>query len=78
MLDDAFRKCDLDGCMRRMRKVRTGRGSITLTKQQMLEGFGGAEECQECGALHCDACYPQRETLELGRDEILLRRPRSS
>jgi tetratricopeptide (TPR) repeat protein len=34
-----------------------------LSKQQMLEGFGGAEECQQCGALHCDACYPQRENL---------------
>lgn len=63
MVDAEFRKCDLEGCVRRMRKVRTGRGGITLTKQQMLEGFGGAEECQECGALHCDACYPQRENV---------------
>jgi tetratricopeptide (TPR) repeat protein len=46
-----------------MRKVRTGRGGITLTQQQMLEGFGGAEECQDCGALHCDICYPQRENV---------------
>jgi hypothetical protein len=58
-----FLKCDFDGCTRRMRKVRTGRGGIILSKQQMLEGFGGAEECQQCGALHCDACYPQRENV---------------
>lgn len=63
MLDSEFRNCALDGCARRLRKVRTGRGGITLTKQQMLEGYGGAEECQKCGALHCDSCYPQRENV---------------
>ena len=63
MPDAEYLKCDFDGCTRRMRKVRTGRGGIILSKQQMLEGFGGAEECQQCGALHCDACYPQRENV---------------
>src|SRR5258708_37038397 len=63
MHDGEYRRCDVERCTRRMRKVRTGRGGITLTQQQMLDGFGGAEECQDCGALHCDACYPQRENV---------------
>jgi tetratricopeptide (TPR) repeat protein len=63
MRDGEFRKCDLDDCTRRMRKVRTGRGGIILSKQHMLEGFGGAEECQQCGALHCDVCYQQRDNV---------------
>ena len=46
-----------------MRKVRAGHGGIILSKQHMLEGFGGAEECQQCGALHCDACYPHRDSV---------------
>jgi tetratricopeptide (TPR) repeat protein len=73
MLDTEFHKCDLDSCSRRMRKVRTGRCGITLTKQQMLEGFGGAEECQNCRALHCDACYPHRENVCLRCHERALR-----
>lgn len=36
MPDAEYRECDLDDCTRRMRKVRTGRGGIMLSKQQML------------------------------------------
>jgi hypothetical protein len=52
MPDAEFRKCDLEGCRRRMRKTRTGRGGILLSKQQMLEGFGaprGTLFLPECG-----------------------------
>jgi tetratricopeptide (TPR) repeat protein len=73
VLNGEFRKCDLESCTRQLRKVKTGDGGITLTRQQMLEGFGGAEECQRCGALHCDACYPLRENVCVRCGERALR-----
>jgi tetratricopeptide (TPR) repeat protein len=40
----------------------------------MLQGYGGAEECQHCGTVYCDACYPQRENVctRCGRRELRL------
>lgn len=48
-------------CDRQMEVVdATGRGGVTLTRQEMAAGIGGAEQCWECGRVYCDKCYPSR------------------
>jgi len=50
------------GCGRQMQVIGLGQaGGVGMTRQEMLAGVGGAEQCRECGRLFCDICYPQRE-----------------
>lgn len=55
------RKCEI--CHTVMEKVQTGKGHIMLLPEEILSGYGPAEECQNCGAMYCDRCYPSRPNI---------------
>lgn len=60
---DRYVQCAIEGCTQRVRKMADTDGYASLTPQQMMQGFGCAEECQLCHALHCDHCYPSRDNV---------------
>jgi hypothetical protein len=35
-------------------------GGVFMDRDEMIFGFGVAEQCRECGRLYCASCYPQR------------------
>jgi hypothetical protein len=47
-------------CGQRMQKIGIGKGSVTLSIDEMKSGGGVAEECRECGRAYCAECYPKR------------------
>ncbi len=51
-------RCESCTCL--MQKVDIGKGFVKLSLQDVISGFGVAEECWECGRLYCLACFSSR------------------
>jgi hypothetical protein len=62
-------------CGRRMIKLEMARrGMVITTREEMSRGIGSAEECQECGRVHCEGCSaaeaPNSCVCGRGRDSV--------
>lgn len=53
------RNCE--ACGSTMEYIEQGRGGLTISRDEINAGYGAAEECQECGRIYCQKCYPSRQ-----------------
>lgn len=47
-------------CGRKMLKTGVAEGVAFISRQEMLSGVHGVEECRECGRVWCENCFPAR------------------
>lgn len=47
-------------CGQKMLKTGVAKGVAVISRQEMLSGVHGVEECRECGRVWCENCFPAR------------------
>jgi hypothetical protein len=61
-------------CGRKMLKTGVAKGSAFFSRQEMLSGVHGVEECRECGRVWCENCFPSRpRNCECGINQDVIR-----